>query len=275
MNRLLPLLLLLATGCEELGELSPRVRFENLDVEDIDFQKVDADFVFQVDNPNPIGIELDRFSYGLELEETPLLSGDEPEGLALPALGSAEVRVPASLVWADVWDTIQAVRGEDQVDFGLGGSFGFDTDWGPLDLPYQADGRFPALRTPAFRLSRLRVTGVDLPRGTATVALDLAIDNDHGSNLDFADLDYALSLEGRQVADGLVASLGTVPGATEQVVQVPLTVDLVAAGTSVVGILTTGGRVDLGLDATVDVDTPFGVLPLAIDERGDVSVVRE
>jgi LEA14-like dessication related protein len=268
-------LLLLAPGCEELSQITPRVRFDDLEVEEIDFQQVDADFVFRVENPNPIGVRLARFEYGLALEEVPLVSGEEPEGLALPALDSARVRVPARLVWQEVWETIQATRGEDQVDFALDGSFGFDTDWGPIDLPYDASGRFPALRTPRFQLGRLRVARVDVLRGEATVALDLNVDNDHGSSLIFSNLDYGIQLGGRDVADGLLPSLGTVPGATEGTVTVPLTVNLVQAGASIIDILDGGGRVDLGLDATVDVDTPFGPVPLAVDERGQVEVVRE
>ena len=104
--------------------------------------------------------------------------------------------------------------------------------------------------------------------------MDLAIDNDHGSTLDFTNLDYAVSLGGREVADGVVASLATVDGATERTVEVPLTINLVQAGTAVVGILTKGGQVDAGIDATVDVATPFGALPLSVDETGNVEVVR-
>jgi len=268
------LALLLLPACEELQQISPKVQFDTLAVEDIDFEHIDAEFVFQVDNPNPVEVGLARFSYDLELEQVSLLAGDEPEGLRLPALDSAEVRLPATLVWRDVYDTIDATRGEDQVDFGLDGEFGFDTRWGPLDLPYQTDGRFPALRTPTFRLGTLRVADLDVLGGKATVELDMAIDNDHGSTLNFADLDYALNLGGRKVADGLIADLGPVDGASERVVQLPLTIDLLQAGTSVVGILTNGGKLDAGLDATVNVDTPFGVLPLSVDETGRIDVVR-
>jgi LEA14-like dessication related protein len=250
------------------------VQFSRLDVQDIDFDHIDADFVFAVQNPNPVGVRLDRFSYDLALEATDLLSGEEPEGLNLPALASAEVSLPASLIWQDVWDTVQAVRGEDEVDFDLGGSFGFDTRWGPLDLPYQTDGRFPALRTPRFRLGTLRVQGIDVLQGQATVVLDVAVDNAHGSALDLLDLDYTVSLAGREVAEGIVERLGTIDGATEQVVGIPLTINLVRAGASVISVLTSGGRLDAGIDATVDVDTPFGLLPLSLDETGDVEVRR-
>ena len=274
MTRLLLLCAVFSVGCEQLQQVMPRVSFDTLRTTDIDFEHIDADFVFQVENPNPVSVDLASFSYALELEGVDLLDGDEPEGLTLGALGSSEVTIPASLVWANVWDTVQATRGEDEVDFGLAGSMGFETRWGPIDLPYETAGRFPALRPPKFALGKLRVASVDIPRGTATVTLDLDVDNDHASSLQFADLDYTLSLAGREVADGLIPALGSVDGASVSTVEVPVTIDLVAAGATVVGVLTGGGRLDVGLDALVDVDTPFGVLPLAIDEAGNVSVQR-
>jgi len=264
----------LLSGCEQLSEITPKVRFDTLDVKDISFDDVQADFVFRVENPNPIEVGLDRFSYDLELEAVSLLTGDQPEGLNLPALDAAEVRLPAKLVWAEVWDTVQAIRGEDEVDFGLGGSFGFDTQWGPLDLPYVTEGRFPALRAPKFRLGKLRVTGVDVLRGKATASLGLNVDNDHGSTLTFRDMDYRVSLRGREVATGLVPQLGAVEGATEKSVDVPVTVDLLKAGGAILDILTAGGKLEAGIDATTQVDTPFGILPLSIDETGEVTVER-
>lgn len=274
MNRSLLLLPMLLTACEHLSDFIPDVRFSRLEVDDIDFEQIDAGFVFAVDNPNPIRVGLDRFSYDLQLQQVRLLSGDEPGGLSLPAGDRAEVRLPATLIWQDVFELVQAVRGEDQVDFGLGGSFGFDTDIGPVDIPYQADGRFPALRTPKVELGRLRVSDFNLISGTATVSLDLNVDNDHRSNLSFESMTYDLSLADRPVATGFVADLGQVEGASTSTLTVPLTIDLLRAGTSVVDLLRTGGRTQAGLDATVDVGTPFGLVPLSIDERGNVTVER-
>ena len=62
MNRMLPLLALALTGCEELAPLLddflPEVRFQTLTVDSINFEEAAVDFVFDVDNPNPVDIEL-------------------------------------------------------------------------------------------------------------------------------------------------------------------------------------------------------------------------
>lgn len=270
----LVILLLLGAGCEQLEPFMPTVSFERFDVNAIDFERVEADFVFAVDNPNPVEIDLASFDYRLDFEGTELLSGDSGDGFTLEAIGGTELRLPVDLSWEDAWDTVQATRGEDEVDFSLAGGFGFDTPLGVIELPYQEGGTFPAVRTPRFGFQTLRVARVDLLTQTATVELDLAIDNDHGSNLLFQDFDYAISLGGSRVASGLVPDLGSVEGASESTKTLSLDIDLLATGVTVVDLITNGGRADLGLDATMDVDTPFGMLPLSIDETGEVQVER-
>jgi LEA14-like dessication related protein len=261
-------------GCDELRNLAPEVRFSRLEVDDISFEKIDAGFVFVVDNPHPIGFGLDRFTYAFELEGIELLNGTEPGGLSLPAGGEAEVRLPASLLWQGVYDTIRATRGEDDVGFGLSGDFGFDTRFGPVDIPYDAAGQFPALRTPKFSLGKLRVDNINWAALTATVALDLAIDNDHKSNLVFDQVDYRVRLANREVAQGLLPTLGAVSGASARTVSVPLTLNMLDVGQSIFDVIAGGSQINAGFDATMDVDTPFGVVPLTVNERGQVSIQR-
>lgn len=265
---------LLLSGCEALQDAIPDVEFTEMEVSDLSFQDIETEFVFQVNNPNPVGFTLDRFEYDLQLADASLLTGSDARGLVLEPLGAAEVRLPTRLVWANVYDTINAVTGEDDVAFALSGTLGFDTDWGPVDLPYRAAGSFPALREPAIRLTNLRVSSLDVPRGTATVTLEFVTANDHGSPIRLEGMQHTLSLEGNEVASGLISDLGEIPGADERLLEAPLSIDLVSAGVSVINILTNGSDVDLGLQGTVDVDTPWGVHPWTFEESAKVPISR-
>ena len=150
MNITIPALAILTTAqaCATLEELVPDVRFQRMDVEDIDFNHVSADFVFAVDNPNPIEVGLSSFSYDFGLEDVSLLTGDDADGFRVEAVGESELRLPMSMTWQEAWDSVQAVRGEDTVGFGLAGHMGFDTPLGEARIPYDEGGTFPGLRTP-------------------------------------------------------------------------------------------------------------------------------
>jgi LEA14-like dessication related protein len=267
--------LMAITGCSELEPFLPKVKFDKLSVRDITFQEANVDFVFSIENPNPVGVNLASFSYALGFEEIQLLSGDNADGFELKAMGSSKLELPVDLIFADAWNTVQATRGIDDIGFGLDGNFGFDIpELGEVKVPYDAGGSFPALRTPQISLQALRATKVDLFTQTASLELDLGIDNDHFSTLFFNGLDYDLKLGGSSVADGLIADLAEVDGANSETVVLPININLLNVGSSVVNALTGNGALDVKLAATVNVLTPFTDLPipLSIDESGNLTV---
>lgn len=261
--------LLLSTGCEVLSEYLPTIAFDRLDVDSVDWNGATADFVFRVDNPNPIEVKLARFDYSLAFADVQWLEGDDPDGLILDAEGGSELALPVTIEFETLYEVVQATRGIDTIPFGLEGSFGFNTPAGVVDLPYNADGGFPALRTPSFGFQKLRVDELDW--SSATIAVDLAVDNEHESTLDFTNFNYALALDGTSVGTGFLSELGAVEGAETGTLSVPFTIDFLDAGTAIYEALTSG-EVDVGLQATTDVLTPFGAVPLSVDESGRVDI---
>lgn len=271
-NSILAVVLLPLAACDgSLSGLTPTIAFDRLDVDAVAWDSADTQFVFRVENPNPVDITLASFDYNLAFEGVEWLSGDDPDGLELSASDASEVSLPVSLIFADLYDMVQATRGEDTVDFELAGSFGFNTPLGVIQLPYDAGGGFPALRTPTLSFNKVRVEEWGPLYTSATVALDLNIDNDHESNLSFTNFDYGLSLAGVDIAAGQVANLGEVEGASTGTLSLPFEVDFLDAGTAVYEALTSS-NIKVGLAATSDVDTPFGIVPLSIDESGNVQV---
>lgn len=274
----LPILLGTGTACEELEPFMPTVNYDKMELNDVDFEEAAVDFIFAVDNPNPVQIQLSSFSYGFGFEGVPLLDGTDDDGFVLEEVGSSELRLPVTLGWQDAWNTVQAVRGKDDINFGLDGHMGFETgtQLGEVRLPYETGGDFPAVRRPNFQFKKLRVTNLQLLQNKAELALDLDVDNDHGSTLLFENFDYELSLGGKKVGTGLVNRLGEVQGAEQKTLTVPFEIDLLNAGSGVVDAIRNRDQgLDVGLDAVVDVNLPFlenAIVPLAIDEAGNVSV---
>ena len=261
------------TACEgwedfELDPYLPKVRFDSLEVIDVDWDGVQADFVFQVDNPNPVDVRMDRFDYALAFEEVEWLAGDSPDGLQLYAEDASEVALPVDIQFAELFDMVQAVRGQDEIGFGLQGNFGFDTSIGPVDIPYDEDGGFPAPRKPDFTLNKLKLK--DLSISGADLNLRIDVDNDHGSNLIFQNVDYQVSLAGIDVGGGFIDSLGEVDGATSKTVNVPISVDFLDVGTALYSVLVDKEPIEVDFEADMDVDTPFGVVPLHVADLREI-----
>jgi LEA14-like dessication related protein len=270
------MILALLLGCVggDLSPYLPKVTFNRLVLTDLTFERIDVDFVFDVENPNPVGLPLSRFDYALGFEGIEILSGNDPNGVELRAEGTSELALPVGLEFLGVYDAVQATRGLDFIGFGLQGGFGFDTDIGPVDIEFDEEGSFPALRTPTFDLGELNIQSADVEG--VDFGLDIDVDNDHGSALDFTNLDFAMKFAGVRVSAGVVDEMGAVDGATKRTVQIPFGVDYLDA-INAIAAAADGDALRVDLNADVDVDTPFealgiDIVPLNVDETGDVSV---
>ena len=96
---------LVAGGCQHVEPFLPKVEFERLDVNHLSFTDISVDFVFGVDNPNPIDIALESYSYDIDLEGVPLLSGTKRRGFSLEPRGRSELGLPADLVFVESPET--------------------------------------------------------------------------------------------------------------------------------------------------------------------------
>lgn len=312
MKRLMTLapVALLAVGCTDGASSFFDVKFDRLDVQDIDFEHAEADFVFRVNNRTPLGFRIANFDYALAFEQVEWLSGEEAEGLTLYADDYSEISLPLDIGFQAVYDVVQATRGSDNIDFGLDGNFGIklseetvilggdgdDTEAGDtgdttadeevanaavgesIQIPYDAGGDFPALRRPTFAFKKIKVGDFDpFTSAVVPITLKLDVDNEHGSSLFLTNFDYNLSLGGSAVASGLVDDLGEIAGASvdsdgQSVLNIPINLDVASLGATVLDAIINNGQLNIGLDASTDVDTPFGVVTLAIDETGAISV---
>jgi LEA14-like dessication related protein len=259
-------------GGSALASFVPTVKFNRLELTDIDFENLSVDFVFDVHNPNPVDLPLERFAYGLDLAEIEILTGNSPDGILLREEATSEMVLPVSLNFNGIYELATADRGVDDMPFRLVGGFGWDTDIGPVDINFDETGEFPALRVPDIKIGELLVSEVTDTQ--AGFVLDVDVDNDHATTLDFANLDFKVKFAGVQVGVGSQDEFGTVEGATTKKLSVPFAVNYFDAVDALLA-LAAGEKLKVDLKATSDVTTPFGLIPMSIDEDGNVDVVSE
>jgi LEA14-like dessication related protein len=304
MKKFIPFLFL-ATGCEVitqnpyLSPFLPTIKFDQLKVNSVDFQKIDTEFVFSVDNPNPVGINIEDFSYALGFSNVEWMTGDNPDGLLLNPSVASQVSLPTEIVFADLYEMVQASRGLDALPFKLDGDFGIRLDESTIvmeldtadsegsgdtiQLPYDVAGDFPALRRPTFTMEKLKITdyALNLLQGTAHLNLDLIIDvdNEHASNLMFQRFSYDVEMGGANLITGVVDNLEEIIHGVEsqetslnRKLHIPIQINAFDTVASVWSVLSAGGGLNLGFNALADVDTPFGLVELQMDENGNVDI---
>ena len=288
------------TGCTELLDkdflngLMPTVEYSGLNVGYVDFEQIETDFLFTVDNPNPVGFSIHDFDYALSFSDIEWAAGEDPDGLTLNPANDSEFSLPVDIVFTNLYDMVQASRGADNLPFGVKGNFGILLDESSIvlddsepdvsqsssgdyvvNLPYDAGGDFPALRKPDFSFRTIEVGEVGLDSANFDLVLD--VDNEHASNLRFTRFDYALDLGSGTLIEGVSDNLdelihGVDQGNENKELRIPIRVDTLQAVSTVVGLLSGGSVLGVDFQAVTDVDTPFGMVELALDEQGNVTI---
>lgn len=261
------------TGCQQLDkmpdlkQLLPKVRFGDVKVDDLNFQKLDGKLVLEVDNPYPVGLGLRKTDWKLGLAGHPFLDGTDSGGLNIEPAGTGNVRIPFSMKFVDALK-VAGDAGGDRLPYTLDTVLGFDTPLGPLDVPLHHEGTLPALRMPKVRLTGLRIQKFAPLKNEASLAVDVSLHSDQPTALNFESFDWGLKLAGNDVASGKTV-IGEVTGDKE--VTLPVDLNLLGIGEVIVEALTRKSELKVRLTGDAKVGTPFGVIPLAIDEVADLT----
>lgn len=148
------LALLLPTGCRALGALAgiqnPEYSIRSVRPQiavalPLSASTIDFDILLEVQNPNSIGLTLDRINFDLLVDNRRIVQGFANEGIRIPAEGIGDVRLEARVGYNELrglWDEIvQAVRGG-RPDYEIRGTAYYDTPLGSLELPFDVRQRF-------------------------------------------------------------------------------------------------------------------------------------
>ncbi len=145
----LALLALSPLGCGPGGVLerfTPDVSFQNVAVRNIDLTQVDLDFAFAIDNPNPVQVVLETFSYTLDLQGHQLATGASDAGVRLEPRGDSTMILPVTLRYTDIIRIVPALIGRDRADYRIQTRFGFSTPLGVVNVPVSGAGQVPIPR---------------------------------------------------------------------------------------------------------------------------------
>lgn len=266
--------LLLVTGCQQLDkmpdlrELLPKVRFGDLKVEGLTFQQLDGKMILEIDNPYPVGLALKKTDWKLALAGHPFLDGTDSSGVDVEPAATGKVRIPFAMRFVDAFQVASDLGATDRIPFALDTELGFDTPIGPVTVPLHHEGELPALHAPKVRLRALRIETFQPLKNQASLALDLTLRSEQPSALTFETFAWGVKLAGNDVASGTTA-IGAVTG--EKDVTLPIDLNLLGIGETILEALTKKAELKVRLTGDAQVGTPFGVVPLAIDEVADLT----
>jgi len=233
-RRLLPVALLALAGCAEVSKLAasaverPKLVYRSVELEALDLEGATLGFTFDLDNPNPFGLDLARIGYAVEAEGVRVAAGEVPGGLSIKARGKTPLTFPVRVRFQDVPGIAKVLAEHDRIPYRLSGDVGVRTPVGTLDLSFSHQDSVPAPRPPGFALEGLAVRSLSL--SSMTLEVRLRVKNPNAFPVPAGRVECAIWLAGRQVATGAAQPTEALAPGKTAVVAVPFRLDLARAG---------------------------------------------
>lgn len=191
-----------------------------------------------------------------------MVSGAPPRGLSIPPQAAATLTFPATVRFADLAPTLEAILTRDQLSWRARGRIGVATPIGEVAVPLSQSGTIPVPKPPRVAFGPPRVAALNLT--AARVVLALRVTNPNPFPLPLAGIAGSVSIAGApvgQVSTGPLAALGPMESRS---VDVPVDVNFVQAGLAAMNAIRTG-QADVALKGRID--TGAGGLPIHLSDR--------
>lgn len=229
-------LLIGIAGCSVVQNLQDNMQRPALSVEDmqitgINFQQMEMVYDIKVENPNPVGVQLQSYDYELDIADHMLFQGDEPDKTEVEASGESIIQVPVTISFSDIYQSIAGLADADEVPYHFSSNFTFDLPvLGQTELPVEHEGSIPLLKMPKLNVQALQVKNLSLSQ--ANLNLKMQFDNPNGFGLNINHLNYDLIINGDQWAEGKALENVSIKenGATE--LNIPVSLNITQVGMS-------------------------------------------
>lgn len=267
------LLIVFMSGCSSLdtvkkaaGLKDPAVSIAGMNISTLSAEGMTLQFTLDVDNPNPIPLNLAGFDYQLMLDGKQLMAGEQRDKVKIKAGGNSQVKVPVSLKFSDLSQLVSGAASKENLDYELKTAALMDLPVvGVKKIPASKKGTFPVPKAPDISL-----TGIDIKKLSLTgakVVVGASIDNPNSFGIDINKLAYNLAINGKQWAKSDIEKTISLDGKGSNELSIPLELNFLEMGSSLYQTLTQGKgmnydltgdmKFDAGHPLLKDVDAPF------------------
>ena len=261
--------LLALTGCASLSPIvrTPEVSFQNLKIEEASLTDGIFNFIFVVNNPNPVGLRASRITYALKINGASFINGKLDRGISLPSNGAGQMAIPVHIRYLDAFDSMVDMVRRKTAAYDISGKFYI----GPIAIPYQARGVFNLPQMPKIRLENIRIEQLSLLGARLRCRLNL--DNTNDFALPLQRLDYNLKLGKTSFAQASAKPAGPIAAKSETGMDLSLDVSFAQLGASAYQLLQ-GKSTDYRLDGKLVMDKGSGSKLLPFSLGGKVPLLK-
>jgi LEA14-like dessication related protein len=215
-------------GCSWLRQMAasgfqkPSLAFKDASLSDVTLGGATVNLIFTVTNPNDAALSLAETDYKLSLDGKQVVGGKPPAGIRIPAKGSSDITLPASVKFADLAGSIAEFWRKEQANYRAEGHIGVDTPIGIAALPFEKEGTVPLPKLPDISLGTPKIGQLGLT--SARIDIPLVFANQNPFALPLGSVSGALRIAGADVGEIGAQPVGRVDAKGAKTVTLPVTI---------------------------------------------------
>ncbi len=277
-------LLMLSTACSTLDQAmqlaktdKPTVLVSNASIIGITFNQAKLEFTLDVNNPNPIPIQLAGFDYKFIVNGQQLLAGEQREGVKIAANQTSQVKFPLVLKFADIIESAKQLPDSKTLNYTIKTYALMDLPiLGPTRIPAEKTGQVPIPQFPKISLDGIKIKSLGLTGADVEIGLNLGNPNAFG--IDMRDLNYNLIINGQRWLQSQEIKMISLAESSTSQVKVPLHLSFLNMGQTLVELLTQKKPLEYQLVGNMKMDASLPTLKniaLPFRQAGSISPQRE
>lgn len=265
------------SGCAELAKhaetVKPTAQLTGARLANISFDQVDLVFDLEVENKNPIELDLAGLDYDFKIEDQSLVSGVTAKAIKLKANGTSPVELPVTLKFDDLKNLPGELWNKDKLAYDLQTTFNIMLPViGNYAIPVSKQGELPVPKIPGIKLKGVKIKNLSFT--SADLVAQVEVDNPNDFDMAVRNFNYQLNINQVQWGQGEISKSNNIPGKGKGVIDIPVKLNLLSIGSAASSLLKKGSSLEYQLKGNATLDTGLELLNgynLPLDIKGTTS----
>lgn len=228
---------------EELGEQAvPQLKLAQMQVTNLTADRADMDMNMVIENPAPVGLNIDSLYYTILIEGHEVTKTTYPDPLHIEANQNTRVSLPLTIYYDKLQSLLDQLEeeGRDTVVYTIDATIFTDAALIPDDqLNLQVEERLPLIRVPEVKVTDLSIE--DLNFSGAVIQVETYIVNENVFALGFENMDYSFRVGDNEAIEGHRAEPVRIAAKDTAFIRVPVEVDFGEMGRGFIDYIREGG----------------------------------
>lgn len=266
-------------GCASLQQLAsvekPSVSLDNYRISSLSLKEAEVTFDIKIDNPNPIALNLESYSYQFNIEDNSFLKGSQKSDTQIGANADQIIQLPVRFTYQELFESVKAVVNKDEIAYTFGADLNLDLPLlGLINIPVEQTGTLPVIKLPS-----LSVKGLDVKKlsfSSADLELDVAFNNPNAFGINLEDVDYNLEINGLTSISGALKQAFQIEKGSTETVKIPISINLLQLGMSAYQAISNKEDFEYTISGSALVDTDLPVFKSSafnFDKSGLVNIL--